>query len=125
MADNTAQEFGEGFFPRYIDRPRLIGVFEIDEFLLAFGIIFVIIFGSLALPNLSSLVVMVTAISSGITAGVSYKRFKLKRPNGYTLQVLYKKGIWHPESSPSKLINHPYLKDNKCVPFGFTEELIN
>ena len=118
-------EFSEGFFPRYIDRPRLIGVFEMDEFLVVFGTIFILIFSSLAAPQLDSVIVMVGAIVAGLTSGMTYKKFKNNRPNGYTMQLLYKKGIWHPESSPSRFLNHPYLKNNKCVPFGFNTELIS
>lgn len=120
-----APEFTEGFFPRYIDRPRLIGVFEMDEFLVVFGTIFILIFSSLAAPKLDSVIVMVGAIIAGLTSGMMYKKFKNNRPNGYTLQLLYKKGIWHPEGNPKKLISHPYLKNNHCVPFGFTKELIS
>ncbi|HIP33405.1 MAG TPA: type IV conjugative transfer system protein TraL [Bacteroidia bacterium] len=114
-----------GFFPRYIDRPRLIGIFEVDEFMVVFGFIFVVIFGSLALPDLASGVVMPVSIIGGLVSGVIYKRFKRGRPNGYTMQLLYKKGIIHPEESPTKLVSHPYLKYNRCVPYGFTKELIS
>ena len=114
-----------GFFPRYIDRPRLIGIFEMDEFMVVFGFIFAVIFGSLAMPDLASGVVMPISIIGGLLAGVSYKRFKKGRPNGYTMQMLYKKGIFHPEESPTKLVSHPYLKNNKCIPYGFTKELIS
>jgi len=54
-----------------------------------------------------------------------YKKFKNGRPNGYTMQLLYKHGISHPESNPSRLLKYPYLSKNKCVPYGFTKELIN
>ena len=117
--------YPNGFFPRYIDRPRLIGIFEIDEFMVVFGIIFGVIFGSLAVPSLSSGVIMPIAIIGGMVGGFFYKKFKKNRPNGYTMQLLYKKGIWHPEESPTKLVSHPYLKDNRCVPYGFTKELIS
>lgn len=120
-----ANDFSDGFFPRYIDRPRLVGIFEMDEFMVVFGIILTVIFLSLAFPQVESLFVMLGAIISGLSSGVAYKKFKNNRPNGYTMQLLYKKGIWHPESSPSRYVTYPYLKNNKCVPFGFTKELIS
>ncbi len=115
----------EGFFPRFIDRPRLIGIFEIDEFILGFGIIFLIITASLAFPKMGSLFVMLTAIGSGIGAGVAYKKFKRNRPNGYTAHLLYKKGIYHPQDNKAVLFKYPYLKNTKTVPHGFTKELYN
>jgi len=115
----------EGFFPRFIDRPRLIGIFEIDEFMLGFGIIAFIIALSLAFPKIGSLAVMLTAISSGIGAGYAYKKFKKNRPNGYTAHFFYKKGIYHPQDNKVQEIKHPYLKNNRTVPYGFTKELYN
>ena len=118
-------DYSEGFFPRYIDRPRLVGVFEMDEFAVVFGSIFGLILSSLAFPNLDSLIVMVGSIVIGLSSGIMYKKFKNGRPNGYTMQLLYKHGISHPESNPSRLLKYPYLSKNKCVPYGFTKELIN
>lgn len=119
------QPLREGFFPRFIDRPRLIGVFEMDEFILGFGIIFGIIALSLAFPKVGSLIVMLTAIGSGIGAGVAYKKFKRNRPNGYTAHLLYKKGIYHPQDNKTSILKYPYLKKTKTVPHGFTKELYN
>jgi len=65
----------EGFFPRFIDRPRLIGIFEIDEFFLGFIIIAGIIATSLAFPDVGSLPVMLLAIGSGLSAGYFYKLY--------------------------------------------------
>ena len=115
----------EGFFPRFIDKPRLIGIFEIDEFMLGFGVIALIIASSLVFPKLGSLVVMITAISSGLTAGYFYKKFKKNRPDGYTAHMLYRKGIYHPQDNKVYEIKFPYLKKHRTVPYGFTKELYN
>jgi hypothetical protein len=115
----------QGFFPRFIDRPRLIGIFEIDEFFLSFGIIFIIITASLAFPNIGSLIVMLVSVTAGISAGVAYKKFKRNRPNGYTAHLLYKMGAYHPLDNKKAYFDYPYLRKNKAVPFGFTKELIN
>jgi len=115
----------EGFFPRFIDRPRLIGIFEIDEFMLGFGIIAGIITASLAFPTVGSLPVMLTAIGSGGGTGYAYKKFKQNRPNGYTPHFFYRKGIYHPQDNKAAILKYPYLNKNRTVPFGFTKELYN
>ena len=115
----------EGFFPRFIDRPRLIGIFEIDEFILGFAIIAGIIALSLAFPKIGSLAVMLTAIGTGLGSGYAYKKFKTSKPNGYTAHYFYKKGIYHPQDKKTEEIKNPYLKKYRIVPYGFTKELYN
>lgn len=114
-----------GFFPRFIDRPRLIGVFEIDEFFISFGIIAGMITLSLVFPAVGSLWVMIIAIFSGISAGVFYKKFKRNRPNGFTAHLLYKMGAYHPLDNKQAYFTYPYLRKHKAIPYGFTKELIN
>jgi hypothetical protein len=111
------------FFPRYIDRPRLIGIFEMDEFFVFFGSVTGIIALSIAMPSLSSLQTMLGAITTGGVNAVLYKRFKKNRPVGHTLHTFYKKGIWHPQDT--KIPNKPYLKKIRVVPYGFTKTLWN
>ncbi len=114
-----------GFFPRFIDRPRLIGIFEIDEFILSFGIIAGMITMSLAFPQVGSLAVMLSSIAAGIISGAAYKKFKRNRPNGFTAHYLYKIGAYHPLDNKKAYFDYPYLKKNKAIPYGFTKELIN
>lgn len=119
------QNLREGFFPRFIDRPRLIGIFEFDEFVLTFGIIFTLITASLAFPKLSSLTVMVGSITLGVMAGYLYKKFKRNRPNGYTFHFLYKIGAYHPTDNKLAIQKYKYLKKEKAIPYGFTKEFFN
>jgi len=112
-------------FPRFIDRPRLIGAFEMDEFMLTFFVIMGMIGLSFLTPSLSSLQVMIISIISGITAGLSYKKYKRNKPEGYTLHKLYEKGIFHPQDNKVYEVSHPYLKKYRIVPYGFTKVLIN
>ena len=121
------QEDFQYFFPRYIDRPRLIGIFEIDEFFLAFGTMFIMLAVSMAFPKISSLIVMITAISSGIGLAVLYSKFKKNMPDGYTLQKLYRLGIYTPGTDLKAVaIKYPYIKKlGKIIPYGFTKELIS
>lgn len=115
----------EGFFPRFIDRPRLIGIFEFDEFILTFGIIFIVIASSLVFPNIGSLTVMLGAVFLGVTAGYLFKKFKRNNPNGYTWHFLYKIGAYHPTDNKIALQKYKYLKTEKAIPYGFTKEFFN
>lgn len=114
------------FFPRFIDRPRLIGIFEIDEFFLAFFLMTAVLAASLLMPSVGSLTVMFSAIILGVGAAVIYSKFKKNRPDGFTLQKLYRSGIYSPGDDKKALITKPYLrKMGNVVPYGFTKELIN
>jgi hypothetical protein len=112
------------FFPRFIDRPRLIGVFEIDEFFLAFFIMTAILATSLAFPSIGSLTVMLTAIGVGGGSAVIYSKFKKGRPDGFTLQKAYRAGLYSPGDDPKAYVLKPYLRHmGPVVPYGFSKEL--
>jgi hypothetical protein len=114
------------FFPRYIDRPRLIGIFEFDEFVISFLVMTSIIALSLATPQISSLEIMLIAIGSGAGVGGLYKKFKKNMPDGYLVQKLYRMGVYSPGDDKKAVIKYPYLKKIKrIVPYGFTKVLIN
>lgn len=120
MADNRS------FFPRFIDRPRLIGIFEIDEFFLAFFLMTAILALSLIFPSIGSLTVMLVAVIFGVGVAVLYSKFKKNRPDGFTLQRLYRAGMYSPSDDKKALLLRPYLrKMGNTVPYGFTKELIN
>jgi len=117
-------EGNQYFFPRFIDRPRLIGIFEIDEFFLAFGLMASILACSLAMPSIGSLTVMVTAIVVGVGSATIYSKFKRNRPDGFTIQKAYRAGLYSPGDDKKALILNPYLrKMGPVIPYGFTKEL--
>jgi hypothetical protein len=122
---DNIENLKEGFFPRFIDRPRLIGIFEFDEFILTFGVIFTVIASSLAFPKLGSLSVMLIAVFLGVSLGYAYKKFKRNRPNGYTWHFLYKIGAYHPTDNKLAIQKYKYLKKEKAIPYGFTKEFFN
>ena len=122
---NEQLEYKKGFFPRFVDRPRLIGMFEIDEAGLTFGIIVALITGSLAFPSIGSLEIILSGIFLGGSAGYFYKKFKKNRPNGYTWHQFYKIGAYHPTDNKIAAAEYPYLKEHKGVPYGFTKEFYN
>ena len=114
-------EHEENVFPRYIDKPRLIGIFEIDEFFLAFGLMSAILAISLVFPNIESLYVMITAIITGVGSAVLYKKFKRGRPDGFTMQTFYRRGIFSPNDDKKGKLFHSYLsKIGRVIPYGFT-----
>ena len=113
-------------FPRYIDKPRLIGIFEMDEFFLAFFLMAAILAISLAFPNIKSLYVMVTAIAAGIGSATIYKKFKNNRPDGFTMQRAYRSGIFSPTDDKKALLKYKYLRRLKrMIPYGFTKVFYN
>ena len=123
----SMQNVNAQFFPKFIDRPRLIGIFEIDEFFVAFLTMTSVLALSFFFPDLGSLTVMLISISSGLGLAVLYSRFKRNRPDGYTVQMLYRKGIFVPGvDDKQSYVHYPYLrKIGRVVPFGFTETLFS
>lgn len=112
------------FFPRYIDRPRLIGIFEIDEFFIAFFTMIAILSLSLLFPSLGSLSVMLVAVISGVMLAYFYSKFKKNRPDGYTIQKMYRSGFFSPTDNKKALILNPYLRRiGNTVPYGFSNVL--
>lgn len=117
---------GELEFPRFIDKPRLIGIFEIDEFFLAFGLMVVIVASSLLFPSIDSLYIMIAAIGSGFLSATAYRKFKNNRSDGYTLQKLYRSGIFSPTDNKKALLKYKYLRGGlRMVPYGFTKVFYN
>ena len=113
-------------FPRYIDKPRLIGIFEMDEFFLAFFLMAAILAISLAFPSIKSLYVMVTAIASGIGSATIYKKFKNNRPDGFTMQKAYRAGLFSPRDDKKALLKYKYLRKlDRVIPYGFTKIFYN
>lgn len=115
----------QNIFPRYIDRPRLIGVFEMDEFFLAFILMTLILALSIAFPNFKSLYVMILSITTGVSSAVLYKKFKKGRPDGYTKQSLYRSGLFSPEDDKKAIFFYPYLKRIRVIPYGFVTIFYN
>jgi len=120
------KEYTNSFFPRFIDRPRLIGVFEIDEFFIAFGLMASILAVSLAFPDIGSLTVMISAIATGLSAAVAYRKFKRGRPDGYTIQKAYRSGLFSPGDDKKAYLTHTHLmRMTRIIPYGFTKEFYN
>ena len=127
MAANSQAPANGHFFPKFIDRPTLIGIFEMDEFFVAFCVMVLILVGSFLFPDVGSLTVMLVSIASGLGLAVLYSKFKRNRPDGFTMQMLYRKGIFTPGvDDKQSYIHYPYLrKMGRVVPYGFTQTLFS
>lgn len=113
-------------FPRFIDKPRLIGIFEMDEFFLAFSLMTAILATSLLLPSLNSMYVMLASIIVGLGSATGYKKFKNNRTDGYTLQKLYRAGLFSPTDNKKALLKYKYLRRGlRMIPYGFTKVFYN
>jgi len=120
------EENYNNIFPRFIDKPRLIGIFEMDEFFLSFGLMAFTLLASLATPSIDSLVVMLASLTIGLLSGVGYKKFKENRPSGYTIQKLYRSGIFSPHDDKKGMLKYKYLsRITKVVPYGFVRVFYN
>ena len=115
----------QNFFPRFIDRQRMVGVVEMDEFFTFFGVTFAGMIIALGLPEGHSGSFILGSMTLGMLSAWVLKKMKSTRAEGYTLHLFYRKGIIHPSDNKKDLITHEYLKDMRSVPYGFTEELIN
>ena len=116
----------EMIFPRFIDKPRMIGMFEIDEFFMAFGTMIFILFVSLAFPNVNSTVTMLVGFGVALGVAYGYRKFKKDKPEGFIIHFFYRKGILHPlDVNKAIFFKYPYLKNNRVVPYGFTKVLYN
>ena len=116
MAANSQAPANGHFFPKFIDRPMLIGIFEMDEFFVAFCVMVLILVGSFLFPDVGSLTVMLVSIASGLGLAVLYSKFKRNRPDGFTPGV----------DDKQSYIHYPYLrKMGRVVPYGFTQTLFS
>ena len=86
-----------------------------------------ILTGSFLFPDVGSLTVMLVSIASGLGLAVLYSKFKRNRPDGFTMQMLYRKGIFTPGvDDKQSYIHYPYLrKMGRVVPYGFTQTLFS
>jgi len=114
----------ETFFPRFLDKPRLIGFFEIDEFFIVFGMIVFVLFLSLAFP-ITSLIAILGGIALGLVVNFFYRKYKKNKPDGFAYHSLYRLGIFHPQDNKAYYIGRAYLTRRKICPYGFTKKIIN
>lgn len=112
-------------FPRFIDRPRMVGIFEIDEAALTlFTMVSSVLYGFFT--QQSTVIVMPTGLIVGVFLAMALHKFKANNPNGYTMHLLYKKGIYHPVIDNKKILRKDIKKHNlKIIPTGIVKVFFN
>jgi|SaaInlStandDraft_3_1057020.scaffolds.fasta_scaffold180776_1 hypothetical protein len=89
------KELADVPFPRYIDKPRMVGILEMDEAFLAVGFIVAsVIIGFLF--RLDSTMMMMGGLFTGLLSAWLFHKFKIASPDGYTWHFVYRKGLYHP-----------------------------
>lgn len=115
-------------FFKYIDNPPMVGLFEVDEF---------IVFMSLLIGQMMTDLLFGLNIDGGIliypvTAGMvalSYIKYKKNKPKGYFFQKLYRLGIYEPRNwvDPKSMLGlkrqSKKYKNFKVLPYGFVKKM--
>jgi len=94
--------------PRYIDREKMIGTFEISEVILGLIGFFVVFFIGFIL-SIDTAISMPLGLVVTILIAVFVKKIKDRFPNGFLYHYLYRKGFWKPEGSKG-VIPTGYIK---------------
>lgn len=113
-------------FPKYIDKTRMVGPFEIDEAtFIVVSVGFSLIIGFALAINVA--IALGAGILIGLGIAVAIKALKKNFAEGYIYHLMYKKGLRHPlHSDPTVRVQHPnYIKKKiKIMPNGFIKTLV-
>jgi type IV conjugative transfer system protein TraL len=107
-------------FPRYLDRPKMIGVFEIDEAFVGMGIFMVIFFFGFFFMLDAGLTMGIGFIAMFSTA-YGVKKFKKSFPDNFIYHLVYKLGYFHPvtDNQKLKLTREDIKNGSKILPTGY------
>lgn len=113
-------------FPRFIDRPKMIGIFEMDEAMIGIiPMILTILVGFI--QGYESSIMLALGFVLWIISGILIHKFKENNPNGYIYHYFYRSGLYHPVYSNIKL--QQFRKDikegAKIVPTGIVRTFIS
>jgi len=113
-------------FPKFIDKIKMIGPFEIDEFaFIVAGVAVMLIAGFMFTINVALAIVL--GLFLGLFIALIIKGVKVKFSEGYIYHLLYIKGIRHPmHDNPTARVKHIeyYRKNLKAIPLGFVKTLV-
>ena len=108
-------------FPRYIDRPKMIGIFEIDEVLVglsSFMIVFLVGF----FTGAQSAIVMPLGLVFLFATSFMVKKYKKNYADNFLFHLIYKKGFYHPVLSDARLNKRLDIKNgSKIIPTGYAK----
>jgi len=113
-------------FPRYVDKPKMIGIFEMDEAVIGMIPMFITILYGLFNNSDSSLTLMLGFVLWFIT-GILVHKFKKNNPNGFMYHYAYRIGFYHPiKSNPKLKVTRKDIRDGrKIIPTGIVKVFIN
>ena len=96
--------------PRYIDREKMLGSFEISEVIVGLIGFFIIFFAGFVL-SIGTVIVMPLGLVVTIAIAISVRKIKKKFPDGFLIHYFYRKGYWKPERSDGiKVLPTGYIK---------------
>ena len=113
-------------FPKHIDKPRVVGPFEIDEaafIIVGVGLMLLVGFAT----GLNVSVALISGVIGGLFGAVTIKGIKKNFADGYLYHLAYTKGLRHPVfDDPNVRLFYSYLfkKDIKIMPQGFITTLV-
>ncbi len=113
-------------FPRYIDRVRMVGILEMDEFFMVFIVLIIMLIVGFAIALNVALTMLIGLIIGGIVAA-TMRSIKRNYADGYIYHMLYRRGIYHPVKDDKALLaKHPVIakKNIKLLPSGFVGVLV-
>lgn len=113
-------------FPRYVDRPKMIGIFEIDEATIGLvPMVITVLFGFV--NEYESSIMLILGFVLWIITGLLVHKFKKNNPNGFMFHYAYRVGYYHPILSNQKLkLNRKDIRDGaKIIPTGIVRTFIN
>jgi len=113
-------------FPRYVDRPKMIGIFEIDEAMIGLiPMVIIVLIGFL--KGYESSIVLIIGFLLWIGTGFLVHKFKKNNPNGFMYHYIYRIGLYHPIMSNAKIkLKRKDIRDGaKIIPTGIVKIFVN
>lgn len=96
--------------PRYIDREKMLGSFEISEVIIGMLGFFIIFFMGFFF-SIDTVIIMPLGLVVTVVIAVSIRKIKRKFPDGFLLHYFYRKGYWKPiRSDGVKVLPTGYIK---------------
>lgn len=106
-------------FPRYIDKPKMIGIFEIDEVMVGAGAFFTIFFLGFA-TSAEPVIIMPLGLLIMIVTSYTIKKYKVNYPDNFLFHLAYRKGYIHPVFNDTRLNKRFDIKNGaKILPTGY------
>lgn len=110
--------------PRFIDRPKMVGIFEVDEIAVG-GIVFLIIFFAGFALGITTALAMPLGLLLMLISAKLVSSFKKNYPDGAIRQVLYRKGYYDPVVDRINKQRKDILRGNKVYPTGYLNYFIH